>query len=101
MPANYLSWIYLGAMVLLFYFVLIRPNQKRQKERVQMLNKVKKGDKVITIGGLHGTVMDITDERVTLKVSDNSRLVFERSAINSITTAEQEETQKEQEQEDK
>lgn len=97
MPANYLSWIYLGAMVLLFYFVLIRPNKKRQKERVQMLNKVKKGDKVITIGGLHGTVLDVTDERVTLKVNDNSRLVFERSAINSITNVEEkEEVQKEE-----
>jgi preprotein translocase subunit YajC len=70
-----------------FYFFLIRPQQKRQKERMQMLNALKKGDKVITIGGLHGTIVDLTEERATLKVSDNTRLVFERSAINAVVNA--------------
>jgi preprotein translocase subunit YajC len=70
-----------------FYFFLIRPQQKRQKERGQMLNALKKGDKVITIGGLHGSVVDLSEDRVTLKVSDNTRLVFERSAINAVTNS--------------
>jgi preprotein translocase subunit YajC len=52
-----------------------------------MLGSLKKGDKVVTIGGLHGTVVDLTEDRVTLKVNDNTRLVFERSAINSIVSA--------------
>ncbi|MBA4495751.1 preprotein translocase subunit YajC [Paenactinomyces guangxiensis] len=71
-----------------FYFFLIRPQQKRQKERMRMLNSIKKGDKVVTIGGLHGSIVDLNDERVTLKVSDNTRLVFERSAINSVNNEE-------------
>ena len=67
-----------------FWFLLIRPQQKRQKERNAMLQSLKKGDKVITIGGLHGTITDLTEDRVTLKVSDNTRLVFERTAVNAV-----------------
>lgn len=75
------------SFVLMFgalYFLFIRPQQKRQKERSQMLMSLNKGDKVITIGGLHGTVVDLNEEKATLKVGENSRLVFERSAINAI-----------------
>jgi preprotein translocase subunit YajC len=75
-------------MFVVFYFLLIRPQQKRQKERMAMLNALKKGDKVITIGGIHGTIVDLTEDRVTLKVSDNTRLVFERSSVNSVVTDE-------------
>jgi len=82
-----------------FYFFLIRPQQKRQKERMQMLHNLKKGDRVVTIGGLHGTIVDLTEEKVTLKVNDTTRLVFERSAINSVgsedATAEKENETKE------
>ena len=90
MAGGYLSWIYLAAMVLLFYFVLIRPQRKQAKERTSMLSKLKKGDRVITIGGLHGTVTDLNDERVTLKVNDTNRLVFERGSINTIVNQEEE-----------
>jgi preprotein translocase subunit YajC len=91
-------------MFVVFYFLLIRPQQKRQKERMAMLNALKKGDKVITIGGIHGTIVDLTDDRVTLKVSDNTRLVFERSSVNSVVTdedasAEKEEKKKEEKKE--
>ncbi|MBA4548620.1 preprotein translocase subunit YajC [Thermoactinomyces intermedius] len=91
-------------MFVVFYFLLIRPQQKRQKERMAMLNALKKGDKVITIGGIHGTIVDLTEDRVTLKVSDNTRLVFERSSVNSVVTdedasAEKEEKKKEEKKE--
>lgn len=72
------------AVFAIFYFIFIRPQQKQQKERTLMLSNLKKGDKVITIGGLHGTITDLTDERVTLKVSDTTKLVFERSAVNAV-----------------
>lgn len=72
-----------------FWFLLIRPQQKRQKERNAMLQSLKKGDKVITIGGLHGTITDLTEDRVTLKVSDNTRLVFERTAVNAVIRPEE------------
>lgn len=71
-------------MFAVFYFLLIRPQQKRQRERNSMLDALQKGDKVITIGGLHGTIVELTDDNVTLKVSDSTRLVFERTAINAV-----------------
>ncbi|SMO38521.1 preprotein translocase subunit YajC [Melghirimyces algeriensis] len=72
-----------------FYFLLLRPQQKRQKQRNAMLSSLKKGDKIITIGGLHGTIMDLTEDRITLKVNDNSRLIFERSAVNAVVNPEE------------
>lgn len=74
----------LGLMFAIFYFLLIRPQQKKNKKRQQMLVALQKGDKVVTIGGIHGTIVEITEERVTLKVAENVRLLFDRSAINSV-----------------
>lgn len=71
-------------MFAVFYFLLIRPQQKRTKARNAMLAAVKKGDKVTTIGGIHGSIVEITDDIVVLKVNDTTRMTFERSAINSI-----------------
>jgi len=59
-----------------------------------MLQSLKKGDKVITIGGLHGTITDLTEDRVTLKVNDNTRLVFERTAVNTVIRPEEENEEK-------
>jgi preprotein translocase subunit YajC len=71
-------------MFAIFYFLLIRPQQKRQKQRNEMLQSLQKGDKVVTIGGLHGTIVELTEDRVTLKVNEDVRLYFERSAVNSV-----------------
>ncbi len=81
-------WVTLAPFVLMFaifYFLLIRPQQKKSKERASMLNALKKGDKVTTIGGLHGTIDTITDDKVVLKVNDVTKLTFDRSAINTVT----------------
>ncbi|MBL0387479.1 preprotein translocase subunit YajC [Tumebacillus sp. ITR2] len=67
-----------------FYFLLIRPQQKRQKDRLGMLNELKSGDKIVTIGGLHGTIDSIDDKTVVLKVSETTKLTFERSAISTV-----------------
>ncbi|WP_438444291.1 preprotein translocase subunit YajC [Gorillibacterium sp. sgz5001074] len=77
------------AMFALLYFLLIRPQQKRTKARNMLLANLKKGDKVTTIGGLHGTILEITDDTVVLRVNDATKLTFERSAINAVTTAAQ------------
>ena len=71
-------------MFAVFYFLLIRPQQKKQKQRTGMLNQIKKGDKISTIGGLHGTVVELTDDTVVLRVNDTTKMTFERSAINTI-----------------
>ena len=74
-------------MFLVFYFLLIRPQQKRNKLRNQMLSALKKGDKIVTIGGLHGTIDSITDDIIVLKVSDGVRLTFDRSAVNNVVSS--------------
>lgn len=73
-------------MFAVFYFLLIRPQQKKQKQRNAMLQSLKRGDKVVTIGGLHGTIMEITDDIIVLRVNDATKMTFDRSAINSITS---------------
>ncbi|MFB5678746.1 preprotein translocase subunit YajC [Paenibacillus terreus] len=72
-------------MFAIFYFLLIRPQQKKQKQRNAMLSALKKGDKVVTIGGLHGTIVEITDDIAVLRVNDVTKLTFDRSAISSAT----------------
>ncbi|HMU43294.1 MAG TPA: preprotein translocase subunit YajC [Ignavibacteriaceae bacterium] len=78
--------IMFGAIFLIFYFMIIRPQQKRAKEREKMLSTMDKGDKVVTSGGLHGTIAGLDDKTVLLQVADNVKMKFERSAIASIVT---------------
>jgi preprotein translocase subunit YajC len=72
-------------IIFIFYFLIIRPQQKRQKERQRLLDSVKKGDKVVTVGGMHGEVVGIEDNTILLKVADNVKLKFDRSSVNAIT----------------
>jgi preprotein translocase subunit YajC len=72
-------------MFVLFYFLLIRPQQKRQKSVQKMQSDLKKGDKIVTIGGLHGFVDSIDDRKVVIKCGDGSRLTFDRNAIREVT----------------
>lgn len=74
-------------MFAVFYFLLIRPQQKKQKQRTAMLGQIKKGDKITTIGGLHGTVLELTDDTVVIRVNDTTKMTFERSAINTIVSS--------------
>ncbi|GIP24884.1 hypothetical protein J23TS9_00140 [Paenibacillus sp. J23TS9] len=74
-------------MFAIFYFLLIRPQQKKQKNRNSMLGGLKKGDKVVTIGGLHGTIMEITDDIVVLRVNDVTKLTFDRGSISHATSS--------------
>lgn len=71
-------------MVVIFYFLLIRPQKKRDKETKNMLAAIKKGDKVATIGGIRGTVVSVKEGTVTLKVDDNVKIEFSKSAIAQV-----------------
>lgn len=70
-----------GGLILIMYFLMIRPQQKRQKEHQKMLDSIKKGDKVVTSAGMHGSVVDIDGSTYTIQVADNVRIKFEKSAI--------------------
>ena len=71
-------------MIAIFYFFLIRPQSKKQKEMDKMLAALKKGDKVVTIGGIHGVVSSTKEKTIILKVDDNTKLEFTRSAIANV-----------------
>ncbi|MCM3596365.1 preprotein translocase subunit YajC [Metabacillus idriensis] len=71
-------------MFAIFYFLLIRPQQKQQKKVREMQDSLSKGDKVVTIGGMHGHVDSIDEEKVIIKAGDGSRLTFDRRAIRDV-----------------
>lgn len=79
-------------MFVVFYFLLIRPQQKKTKTRNAMLKSLKKGDKIVTIGGLHGTIVELSDDIVVLRVNDVTKLTFDRGSIShAVTIAEDKE----------
>ena len=73
-----------GAMFAIFYFLMIRPQQQQKRERERMLGAIKKGDRVVTTSGLHGTVTGLTEVTVTLRVGDQVKLEFDRAAIGRV-----------------
>jgi preprotein translocase subunit YajC len=76
--------IMFGAIFLIFYFMIIRPQQKRAKERDKLLSNLEKGDKVVTNGGIHGIIAGLEDKTALLQVSDNVKLKIDRSAITTV-----------------
>ena len=90
------SMLPLLLVFVIFYFLLIRPQNKKQKETEKMIAALKKGDKVVTIGGIHGVISSTKENTVIVKVDDNTKIEFNRSAIASLVTekTEKEETSK-------
>ena len=74
-----------GAIFLVMYFFMIRPQQKRQKEHQKMLSELKKGDRIMTNSGMYGTVFGFSDDenKIVIKVSDDIKLEFHKSAISN------------------
>jgi preprotein translocase subunit YajC len=72
------------ALIAIMYFLMIRPQMKRAKEHRSMLDKLSKGDEVITSGGIAGTVTDIGDNFVTLEVADNVRVRVQKAAVGNV-----------------
>ncbi len=72
-------------IILIFYFMILRPQQKRQKERETLLSSMKKGDKVITLGGVHGMIVGMEEKTVLVQIAENVKVKYEKSAIASIT----------------
>ena len=79
--------VFFAAIFAIFYFLLIRPQQRQRRDREQMLTALKRGDRVVTTSGMHGTVTGINEHTVTLRVADQVKLEFDRSAVGRIVTA--------------
>ncbi|GGJ67155.1 preprotein translocase subunit YajC [Anoxybacillus voinovskiensis] len=71
-------------MFVIFYFLLIRPQQKRQRAVQQMQANLKKGDKIVTIGGLHGIIDSVDEDKVVIRAGDGTRLTYDRSAVREV-----------------
>jgi preprotein translocase subunit YajC len=76
--------IMFGAIFLIFYFMIIRPQQKRAKERDKLLSNLEKGDKVVTNGGIHGIISGLEEKTALLQISENTKIKIERSAITTV-----------------
>lgn len=79
--------VQLFPMLLIFgvmYFLMIRPQMKQQKELAQMQSKLKKNDEVVTTGGIHGTVVNLKDSVVTLRIDDNVRMDLDRNSVGRL-----------------
>jgi preprotein translocase subunit YajC len=75
------------AIIGIFYFLIIRPQNKKQKETQKMLSELKKGDKIVTIGGIHGTIQSVKEKTVIVKVDENTKLEFSRNAVSGVDAA--------------
>jgi len=85
--AGWLGFAPLIFIFAIFYFLLIMPQQRRQKKWQQMLNELKPGDRVVTTGGIRGTILTLKDDAVQLRVPpDNLRIEVSRGAISSVST---------------
>ena len=85
-PSPFLQFLPLVFLFVVFYFLLIRPQQKKQKDHAEMLAKLDKNDEVITTGGLHGTIVAVNDKTATLRIADNVKVEVEKSAISQKKT---------------
>jgi preprotein translocase subunit YajC len=78
------TFVTFGLVFVIFYFLIIRPQNKKQKEQKAMLDALKKGDKVVTIGGIRGVVQSIKEDTLKVKVDTNTVLEMSRSAVSSV-----------------
>ena len=80
--------IMFAAIFAIFYFMIIRPQQKKAKQRESLLSAIKKGDKVVTSGGFHGTISGLDEKTVLLDLGNNVKVKVERAAISSVNGGE-------------
>jgi preprotein translocase subunit YajC len=90
LPPGIASFLPFVLIIVVFYFLLIRPNQNKQKQWQEMLNNLKAGDKITTTGGLRGTIVSLRDDAIQLRLPpDNIKVEVAKSAIAAVTTPEE------------
>ncbi|MFH1151265.1 MAG: preprotein translocase subunit YajC [Actinomycetota bacterium] len=93
---QYGIFIIIGVMLLVFYFLIIVPQRKRARETESLLSKIQVGDEVVTIGGIHGTVTELMEDKVVIEVDEGVSLTFSRAAISRNTTVHEEPAEEEE-----
>lgn len=84
--SNISFFVMMGLMVVVFYFFMIRPQQKKAKEQKKFIDEIKRGDKVVTIGGAHGEVAELEGDTFIMEVEKGGRIRFNKSAISLEAT---------------
>ena len=84
-PSPVLQFLPLIFLFVIFYFLLIRPQQRKQKEHANLLAKLDKNDEVITAGGVHATVVSVGEKSVILRIAENVKVEVEKSSITQVT----------------
>ena len=84
---GFAAFVPLILMFVIFYFLLIRPQQKKTKERQEMVNNLKKGNQIITSGGIHGTIASIDETSISIEVADNVKIKVNRGNVGALVTA--------------
>ncbi len=79
-----MSFLPLILIIVIFYFLLIRPQQQRQKKHTQMLQALKKGDKVVTVGGLFATVLNVKEDRIVATIAEGVKVEISKPAISTV-----------------
>lgn len=80
-PSPILNMLPLLLIFIIFYFLLIRPQQKKQKEHEEMLKKLEKNDEIVTTGGIHGTIVNVKETSVTLRIDDNCKIELQKNCV--------------------
>ncbi len=75
------------AIFMIFYFLLIKPQKEQQKKQKELLESVKKNDQVVTAAGIHGTVVNVKDTTLIIRIDDNARMEINKDAVASVTKA--------------
>lgn len=83
--------VFVVGFIAIFYFLTIRPQSKKKKEMEAMLSSLKKGDQVVSIGGIHGKVVSVKDNEIVVRVGANAEIVFDKNAINKVAKKSKEE----------
>lgn len=80
-PGLVSNLVLFGAIIAIFYFMIIRPQQKREKLRQAMLSALKKGDKVVTSGGIHGSIVGMEEKTLLIQIADNVKVKVDRGSV--------------------
>ena len=83
-PNPILSFVPIILIFVIFYFLLIRPQQQKQKQHAEMVSKLKKGDHVVTTGGIYGIISTVKDKTVLLKIDENVKIEIQKGCISYV-----------------
>lgn len=83
-PSLFTSFIPILLLFVIFYFLLIRPQQKKQKQHQGLISNLRRGDKIVTNGGLYGTVVDVKDHVIVLKIADDIKVELVKNAVATV-----------------